>query len=392
MKLSKSLLLSALVSAASSADVFIFQGEEWPQSAEPSAISPEDARLIIAKRLDVSQYHSLSGVSESTLVNINKFGGAEDSVFEKSQSIPELVMVVDGGSEDNTAQPLLNAWSSIKPAFTISKPPASAANRKLVQDLQNQMGAESSNCALKDSINPLDERCWSDRTKVIYVDLNKKDKKSVDIDEIMDVQEQLLQGAKAGLFNAMVILMPESTKTSHSSSSPYGSYKVPTQIELRKRQFEEPMTELPSPSSQNVDKSVPEAQATANSSYPPLVGVIPRCHSSFDSCVAATNNCSGHGSCFEKYGSSEGSTGHTCFACGCVPTVKMIGPEGKSTSTTYWGGAACNKKDVSAAFWLLAGFTVVIVSIVSWGIGMLYSMGDEKLPSVIGAGVSSKTR
>lgn len=56
---------------------------------------------------------------------------------------------------------------------------------------------------------------------------------------------------------------------------------------------------------------------------------------------------------------------------------------------TYWTGPACQKKDVSMPFWLLAGISIMLVSFVSYGIGLLYSIGDEELPSVLGAGVSS---
>jgi hypothetical protein len=31
-----------------------------------------------------------------------------------------------------------------------------------------------------------------------------------------------------------------------------------------------------------------------------------------------------------------------------------------------------------------------MVGIIGWSIGMMYSIGEEKLPGVIGAGVSSK--
>lgn len=187
--------------------------------------------------------------------------------------------------------------------------------------------------------------------------------------------------------------MPEASKTK-CGAKPYGSYKVPSQVELAKRQkFEEPMSETDFLEGGDVDEPVTGTTETirANVSYPPLRGVIPRCHPSLDACNTATNNCSGHGSCFQKYGSSDGS-GQSCFSCGCRATVELVGPDGKSTSTTYWGGAACNKKDISSSFWLLAGFTVVMVGVISWGIGMLYSMGEEKLPSVIGAGVTSKSR
>ena len=41
-----------------------------------------------------------------------------------------------------------------------------------------------------------------------------------------------------------------------------------------------------------------------------------------------------------------------------------------------------------APFWLLAGVTIFLISVVSMGVGLLYSIGTEELPSVIGAGVS----
>jgi 1,4-dihydroxy-2-naphthoate octaprenyltransferase len=43
---------------------------------------------------------------------------------------------------------------------------------------------------------------------------------------------------------------------------------------------------------------------------------------------------------------------------------------------------------VSVPFWLFFGFTVIMVGILSMSIGLLYSIGEEKLPGVIGAGVS----
>ena len=56
--------------------------------------------------------------------------------------------------------------------------------------------------------------------------------------------------------------------------------------------------------------------------------------------------------------------------------------------TTQWGGPACQKKDVSVPFFLLAGFTIAILATVTWAVGLLFSVGQEKLPSVIGAGVA----
>lgn len=57
--------------------------------------------------------------------------------------------------------------------------------------------------------------------------------------------------------------------------------------------------------------------------------------------------------------------------------------------TTQWAGPACQKKDISTPFWLLGGTTVALVFAVGWGMSLLYAMGSEELPSVIGAGVSN---
>jgi hypothetical protein len=53
-----------------------------------------------------------------------------------------------------------------------------------------------------------------------------------------------------------------------------------------------------------------------------------------------------------------------------------------------WGGTACEKKDVSVEFWLFASFGVAMTGLVAGAIGLLYIMGAEELPSVIGAGVA----
>jgi hypothetical protein len=78
-----------------------------------------------------------------------------------------------------------------------------------------------------------------------------------------------------------------------------------------------------------------------------------------------------------------------------VPTEEHYdegkGMEGK-LKKTYWGGPACQKKDISVQFWLFVMVGVALAFLVSSGIGMLYSMGSEELPSVIGAGVSGPVR
>jgi hypothetical protein len=108
--------------------------------------------------------------------------------------------------------------------------------------------------------------------------------------------------------------------------------------------------------------------------------------------MAQTNSCSGHGECANKFGgnSTSSTSAASCFACVCKATVVERG-EGALTKgrlTTHWGGNMCQKEDISVEFWLIAGFTVTIVGAVTFAIGLLFSVGEEKLPGVIGAGVS----
>ena len=120
----------------------------------------------------------------------------------------------------------------------------------------------------------------------------------------------------------------------------------------------------------------------SNSSGPPKLGpgkFLPLCFSSESSCTNATNDCSGHGSCSKKHAG--------CFACKCARTIVRYNDDG-TTKSVQWGGTACEKKDISVEFWLFASFGIAMTSLVAGGIGLLYSMGAEELPSVIGAGVA----
>ncbi|KAJ5577783.1 uncharacterized protein N7459_006747 [Penicillium hispanicum] len=119
--------------------------------------------------------------------------------------------------------------------------------------------------------------------------------------------------------------------------------------------------------------------------------LAPVCHSSNSSCAEATNNCSGHGSCYLRYGSGDEQATSDCYACRCGQT--MVRKSDGTTQKVQWGGPACQKKDISSPFFLIAGVSVLVVIMVSSAVGMLFSMGQLELPSVIGAGVGgSKTQ
>jgi hypothetical protein len=146
------------------------------------------------------------------------------------------------------------------------------------------------------------------------------------------------------------------------------------------QQSEEERLDLPSPSppsSKSFDTISP-ASNTSNTTHP-LPHNIPQCFTSQSQCENVTNTCSGHGSCYKA---------HTnCFKCKCGTTLARVNPDG-TKKTVQWGGNACQKKDVSVPFVLFASFGVVMSALVVGAIGMLWSMGSQELPSVIGAGVA----
>jgi hypothetical protein len=199
----------------------------------------------------------------------------------------------------------------------------------------------------------------------------------------MDFQDTLARLGKTQKMNVAVVLMPESSWSTKSKNS-YGSYERLSQKQPSRRELvEELATETQSVSLTQT------AQATTSNPPKHIRGVAPLCYKSLEVCQNSTNDCSGHGQCYKKSNGTE--TKLPCFACQCQPQ-KETGTSGSKTYTriTHWGGGACQKEDISGPFWILAIFTVLLVGIVTWSIGMMYSIGEEKLPGVIGAGVSSR--
>ena len=128
-----------------------------------------------------------------------------------------------------------------------------------------------------------------------------------------------------------------------------------------------------------LSRAVPSTSKRQDSEQ--LLTTLPVCHSSNSTCSEATSNCSGHGFCDKKYGTKDDSE---CYACKCQKTVEKK-PDG-TTRTVHWGGPACQKEDISSPFFLIAGITIMIMAAAGTAVGMLFSVGQEELPSVIGSG------
>lgn len=141
--------------------------------------------------------------------------------------------------------------------------------------------------------------------------------------------------------------------------------KKPKKSELRKR-VERPL-ELPDPVS---DFTISASNTSSNHTLP---RVIPQYFQSKSACENTTNSCMGHGKCVKTHAN--------LYKCQCGKTTV------RADKTVQWGGNACQKKDVSDVFILFAGFGIVFTALIAGAVGMMFNMGSQELPSVIGAGV-----
>ncbi|KAK6330234.1 hypothetical protein TWF730_004729 [Orbilia blumenaviensis] len=105
----------------------------------------------------------------------------------------------------------------------------------------------------------------------------------------------------------------------------------------------------------------------------------PGCFENSDVCGNRTNSCNGRGKCVKS------TTQSNCWSCVCTPTVMKVNGANK---TTYWGGNACQKKDVSVPFVLFTTFTIGMLLAIGWTINKMIDMGAEDLPGELSAGVT----
>lgn len=204
----------------------------------------------------------------------------------------------------------------------------------------------------------------------------------------------LAAGQRQGV-SITVMVFPPSDRTDSGKNLDhhlaYGLSSIPLESSLKRRQYGEfddySSSSIGSATYTSSSSSSQSSSTSAASTRPSAPsGILPARYSSQDRCENVTNYCSGHGSCKLRHNYKVGNSMTQFYQCVCEEEVRTV--DG-STRTTVWGGPACQKRDISVEFWLLGGFTIVFVALISWGLMMLYAMGQEELPSVIGSGVSA---
>ncbi|KAG5994516.1 hypothetical protein E4U43_003216 [Claviceps pusilla] len=376
MKLNPGLIVALAGCAAavqSAAEVYIVPNTD---ASSPPAVTPGLARLLFLQRLasngrGFTAQDIPSDIDAANAISfLHRFGKPTPPLFSvgKTNQPNQLVLMLDN-MDDSHMQELRKTLST-SPSFTIADPPADFAHKDLMApDFLFRSGvADGNKCSVQQISNPM-EGCWNDKSSAVArYSVNEYPET---IKSVAKLIMQLVQLAKSGDLETTIIALP-------SSASP--SQRADEQQELRRRQQAERVISAikkPEAQAQATSPSTPQGMALASS------GRIAACYESLSACNEATRNCTGHGMCKDKYANADGTkAAASCFACHCQATRE----EGKGVK--HWGGPSCAKQDVSVPFWLFAGFTLAMVGILSMSVGLLYSVGEEKLPGVIGAGVS----
>ncbi|CAK7269429.1 hypothetical protein SEPCBS57363_003595 [Sporothrix epigloea] len=403
-----------LRSASSSSTSSIQEGVEFASPHLPRQI----ARQIILQRLGANDGSSFYDTlprnfkPENALDLIRQFGSKEKADFlmeteSTANSSPRELLIVIQGVEPKHVAALEAALPSAfaKPALFVVDPPSEVANAGLFID---ELAAEGINAHLDTSlVEALAVGVPETWYNGVFVDLFDAKKNTEVVNNIVAAIPQILALVESGDIDASILLLPESSRFAQWKNwvSSKGIKPTSGRIRLPKAQVA-PNTEL------RVREADSELVLTEDNAAPIIVkeeispvldsgrntfaaSPIPGCFQSFNSCITATNNCSEHGTCVDKYSVNSGGlvsnkqeAAVSCFVCHCFRTLNRPEDSTGGLSTTQWAGNMCQKQDVSVPFWLITGFTVAIVGAVSFAIGLLFSVGEEKLPGVIGAGVS----
>ncbi|KAK4160172.1 hypothetical protein QBC43DRAFT_118499 [Cladorrhinum sp. PSN259] len=385
--------LSGLAVGASqqSADVYILSSNQQSSTGNIPSIPKEVARHILLQRTSRQPYGSdLRDIpdsinTETVVSHLARFGKTPEPLFSQNSQddnpeTSQLVLIFEGvDPQDNDEFKYALGMEGHRAAFTVSDPPSAAANKNLMTLFQHLgVASTTQECDPYRVINPFDDGCWTGSSLVVKYDLEN----TPEALRIFQVSlPHVLKFVSNSDLEVLLLLLPESSRNSKLSA-----WSTRAASDLKRRNFAEAvMTDFDS----FAPTASPNTNTLSRAPKVPQKKILP-CYQTLSACTNATDSCSGHGECTNKYGKDDEEGIKACFTCKCMATVVSRGDEanGKGKKTIHWGGNACQKKDISVQFWLLAGFTIFIIGAVSFAITLLFNVGQEELPGVIGAGVS----
>ncbi|KAI9680065.1 MAG: killer toxin resistant protein [Caeruleum heppii] len=435
----------AVLSTSPSAAVFTFDSTSPSPSQEAPSLKAEAVRVWLSQRLGISQYHNTAGLDEETRSSIGQDGDGQ-ALLQDAASVEDrpgkVVLLIEGVDQIEDIIPKAHR----QPTYLLSDSPSPSANEQLIRDLSHQLYRASGNsvcskeitssgslvgylsvlpsdyshqcCNAIKSLNPNYDENESQSAGPLGIErissltsnvCREKSLTSIfhiktltDVIQRDGINSEAYRKAVRAASHAVlslsdaghrrrehtIILFPPSTRKAKRCIDSYGSSHLLDRSAVARGPAEKLLEDEPA----SDGYSLQNGNASSNSSRTPIKTTIPVCYSSFNSCMTATNHCSGHGRCFNKYSveddSKDPEKAKHCFACRCMRTVLHEAGDGKGGKTIQWGGAACQKKDISSSFFLIAGGSIFFMAAVAWAIGLLFSIGEEQLPGVLGAGVS----
>jgi hypothetical protein len=188
----------AIASASAAAgQVFLFDVEAAPQQTAET-IDPATARLILAQRLDLSQFHSIADADDEAIRLVNDFGGQTQQLFGSGSHVESRsrVMIVVEGIQDPLGMHTLcgssmeidrcsNALDCLVPvlteftSFSVSPAPHSSDSLQLFSTLSSEAGqlphTDGPDSSVLRALSPLSDikgnalNSYNNRRTLLYV-------------------------------------------------------------------------------------------------------------------------------------------------------------------------------------------------------------------------------
>lgn len=416
MKFSSCLAFPLLVSSvwATKNDAAVYQLNSQESDKTP-VVTNKDALLYLSDRLDISDYYKIGDNRDEVIEFIDQQNELVDPKKTDNNNA-KLIVLINGISNPN------EVFQYIKPAFNIKgsngydelshsimtkfpKQIATIGNYnsiRLTNEIRLVSKHEQDNSLLKhfEYFNEKLMGIWSSFTKSVQTDnqvilTNKVEQDATTLKLINDklfINElsQLvhLNSVAPNTGDSMFInlnsLFSLGKKTGYDSETYNFSIKVLSDyLVALSANYDISVIALPVDNNNkhlndHLQKRSQELNALfKESNVNKRASNNGACFSSEDACNVGTSSCNSRGKC------SQVKSG--CWSCVCAATRN----EGK-TKTTNWSGFDCSKKDVSSEANLLLWTTLALVILIIGGIKLLYNVGNESLPGVLGAATASK--
>ena len=140
-------LLSVSVDAGFEAQIYLPEADRVARP-QPPTLSPSSARLLIAQRLGLAEYHEIGDTNDQDFEIIGLYGGTQKPLFSSRESgdgellVLEGILHPSGGYLKSAIASALTRCLDIvgdrSPDVLVASPPLEAATSKLAADLSGQ--------------------------------------------------------------------------------------------------------------------------------------------------------------------------------------------------------------------------------------------------------------